>query len=172
MIVNRAANKRKYGIRAIRHDDRSQLLSGVHKLSPTTRYRRFNSARKSFSKHELDHLTSCDGWNHIALIAASIGSDGQEKSGIAVGRFYRDRSNPKWGEVAIVVTDSWHGQGVGTSLLRELSALCRQVGVEGWRASIMIDNQPALRLFAKVGRVIQYDTDENHVTLHIELPYG
>ncbi|MDR3690329.1 MAG: GNAT family N-acetyltransferase [Fimbriimonas sp.] len=169
MIILRTTDGVRYGIRQIRQEDRPYLVIGIQELSPITRYRRFLSARTTLTDSELDHLLSCDGWNHIAVVAASVDEDGRELDGIGVARFHRDPNNPSVGEVAIVVIDAWQGKGIGFTLLQELKRLCVNVGVEDWKATIMGENEAAQALFAKVGETVLVEADELHVTLHIEI---
>lgn len=89
--------------------------------------------------------------------------------GVGVARFIRDSSHPEWGEVAIVVVDAWQRQGAGTALLSELSLRCRAVGVTGWHASVIGDNQPALNLLSKFGKIIHREWDSHCVSLTISL---
>jgi len=86
-------------------------------------------------------------------------------------RFIRDTSEPEWGEIAVVVVDAWQRQGAGQALLSELASRCRTIGVLGWRASVIGDNQPALNLLAKFGTIVEREWDSHCVSLRIALPW-
>lgn len=160
---------RRYRVREIQEVDREHLLLGLGKMSPTTRYQRFHQERTNFSDLELDFLVACDGINHVAYVCRALDQDDIEGEGIAVARFYRDAENGKWGEVAIVVIDAWQDAGIGALLLDTLAAHCRRIGIEGWRAVIVGDNQRAINLFSRIGAVVKQGWEDRSLVLSIRL---
>ncbi len=160
---------RRFCIRPIQPDDRSHLQSGIQRLSPDSRYRRFHSARRNLSERELDFLTCCDGTNHIALVATAVDNLGTETEGIGVARFFRDPTDHQSGEIAIVIADPWQGSGVGLAMLTELKRRCLSVDVHRWKATVDSDNYAAIRTFTKVGQVIQSQSTDSRVHIEIDL---
>ena len=163
------AKDSRFTVRTITPNDRQTLALGLLELSANNRYRRFHSSKDHLEDHELEYLTSCDGHNHIGLIAETILDGSDSCKGVGVARFIRDLSEPEWGEIAVVVVDAWQRQGAGTALLSELSSRCRAAGVRGWHASVIGDNEPALNLLGKFGQVINREWDSHCVSLKIAL---
>jgi len=159
-----------FTVRTITPNDRQTLALGLLELSATNRYLRFHSSKDHFEDHELEYLTTCDGRNHIGLIAETNLEGTTRCKGVGVARFIRDTSDPEWGEIAVVVVDAWQRQGAGQALLSELASRCRTIGVLGWRASVIGDNQPALNLLAKFGTIVEREWDSHCVSLRIALP--
>ncbi|MBS1726176.1 MAG: GNAT family N-acetyltransferase [Armatimonadetes bacterium] len=160
---------RCYRVRPISAVDREHLQIGLGKMSPTTLYQRFHHYRRAFTDAELDFLTACDGKTHIAYVCRAIDDDGEEGEGVGVARVYRDTRDPKVGEVAIVVIDSWQNTGVGTALIQALADHCRQVGILDWRAVIVGDNDRVLHLLSRVGEVVERVWQDRSQVLRIHL---
>jgi L-amino acid N-acyltransferase YncA len=73
-------------------------------------------------------------------------------------------------EAAIVIRDDYHGQGLGTELLRRLVLLAKQMKVKQMQAVIEADNASAIRLFRELGLPTKSDTSQGETTLIIEMP--
>jgi RimJ/RimL family protein N-acetyltransferase len=58
-------------------------------------------------------------------------------------------------EVSLVVRDENQNQGVGTEILGYLTYLAKREGLYGFTAEVLVENQPMLRLFEKMGFDIQ-----------------
>jgi len=135
------------------------LAAGLQELSPASRYQRFLSSRERFTPAELEFLTSCDGFNHIALVLAVQPRRGQKPLPVAVARCVRDGSDPELGEMAIAVADRWQGRGVGRVLLERLHAEAWNAGVRRWRAFMLAENIPILRLLDHEGELVSREYD-------------
>jgi GNAT superfamily N-acetyltransferase len=153
-------------IRAIRRDDKQQLLDAFHRLSSGSRYRRFFSPVHDLSASQLRYLTEVDHHTHEALIAF----DDEDGAGLGVARFIRSPADPTVAEVAVAVVDDWQGRGLGTVLLRELTARAREEGIERFSALVLADNTPMLELLRELGDVHVTDRDHGVVELITDLP--
>ena len=102
----------------------SEFLSG---LSNVSRRNRFHVAMSGVSPSLLQRLISADGERHAAWVACIWGKNGEEIVGEAVW-FLVD---PERGsaEMAISVSDAWHGQGVADALMGTLLQAARDSGV-------------------------------------------
>jgi RimJ/RimL family protein N-acetyltransferase len=98
----------------------------------------------------VDYLTRVDHEDHEAL-AALVAATGR---GVATGRFLRDPADRKQAEVAIVVADDWQGRGVGAVLLERLVRRARAIGIERFTARMLVGNEAARRLLARMGDVV------------------
>src|SRR5260221_13354530 len=60
---------RRVEIRALRPDDRADLIAAVDRSSGQSLYRRFFAVRRSFTESEIDFFLNVDFVNHVALAA-------------------------------------------------------------------------------------------------------
>lgn len=169
MSIHQTSDGRSYVVRTIQPFDREHLVAGLAKMSPATRFQRFLTDRTDFSPEELDFLLACDGQNHIAYVCHALGTDGEECEGVAAARFFREADNPEWGEAAIVVIDDWQNIGVGSVLLDTLAEHCRRSGVRGWRATILADNDRAIKLLSKVGTICGRKWEGRSVEVSVDI---
>jgi len=58
-------------------------------------------------------------------------------------------------EVAFVVRDDQHNQGIATVLLRYLTYLANRQGLRGFTSEVLMTNRPMLRVFEKIGFDLQ-----------------
>lgn len=133
--------------RHIGPDDKGRLSAGLDRLSPESRRRRFLMPKPRFSSSELRYLTEIDGFDHVAIVAASA-EDPEVFYG--VGRFVRLRDDPQTAEVAVVVADDLQGMGLGRELGRRLADEALERGVKRFTATLLGDNVAAHRLLASI----------------------
>ncbi|HWF73710.1 MAG TPA: GNAT family N-acetyltransferase [Solirubrobacteraceae bacterium] len=143
----RLRSGREIAIRPIRADDAGRLEASHALLSPGTRYRRFLAAKPRLTEPELRYLTEVDGRDHVALIATPIGDPERI---VGVGRFIRDHGDPKAAEFAIVVSDAYQGDGLGTELITRLAGAATERGISRFTATVLADNEPIHRLLRRL----------------------
>jgi GNAT superfamily N-acetyltransferase len=116
---------RRVEIRALRPEDRSDLLAAVGRTSTESLYRRFFGVRRGFTEQEVDFFLNVDFANHVALVAVA------EESGLPViaggGRYII--LQPGKAEVAFAVVDQYQGKGIGGALMHHLAAIARGAGI-------------------------------------------
>jgi RimJ/RimL family protein N-acetyltransferase len=135
-------------IRAIRPDDADRLHQHFLSLSPESVYFRFMGFKRDLSPEELKKLTEVDFVNHVALVATI--SDAERDPIIGVGRYIRG-IDPRRAEVGLVILDHYQGRGIGTILLRHLSIIGHDGGVEELEGNVMADNHKMLEVFEHSG---------------------
>ena len=135
-------------IRPLAETDRAGLVEEFSHLSPETRQRRFGAVASSLSERDLDRLTSVDHRNHEAL--AAVTPSGRI---VGVARYIVTPNDPGSAEVAIEVTDTWQGGGIGRRLMSELVARARAEGIARFVAFVSSDNYPVLSWIEHVGGV-------------------
>ena len=94
-------------IRALRPEDRADLITAVGRTSDRSLYRRFFGLKRSFTDQEAASFVNVDFVNHVALIAV-MNEEG--RSVIAGGGRYIV-IQPGQAEVAFVVIDEYQGRG-------------------------------------------------------------
>ena len=135
-------------LRDIRPQDKPALVSFHARLSEDTRYRRYHSAKGDLTSRDLRYLTEVDGHHHVALVAHH-GDRPDHLLGVA--RAVADPAAPSEAEIAIVVADDVHGQGVGAELIEAVIARAAREGASRIVAQVQGDNHRAMRLFQGFG---------------------
>jgi RimJ/RimL family protein N-acetyltransferase len=156
---------RRLEIRALRPADRNDFFAAVGRISTDSLYRRFFAVKREFSEKETSFFINVDFVNHVALIAVVV-EDG--KAAIAGGGRYIVAS-PGQAEVAFTVADKYHGQGIGTTLMRHLVAIARDAGLKELVADVLPDNKQMLAVFRKCGLAMstRRESGSVHVTLQL-----
>ena len=136
-------------LRAIRPGDRDKLREEFLKLSKATVRDRFFSIKLDLTPSELNYFTEVDFDHHLALVAELV--SGTNRQPAAVGRLVRKSGQPDHSEIAITVTDSMQGYGIGKIMLKHLTDCARQLGVRHMDASVMAGNTRMMKLIRKSG---------------------
>jgi RimJ/RimL family protein N-acetyltransferase len=134
-------------IRALRPEDREDMLAAIGRTSPQSLRRRFFVPKRGFSEAEFAFFMNIDFDNHVALVA-QIDEDGRP-SIVGGGRYIVVEAGRA--EIAFVVVDAYQGQGIGSALMRHLANLAREAGLKGLIAEVLPENTPMLKVFSKFG---------------------
>jgi RimJ/RimL family protein N-acetyltransferase len=153
-------------IRALRPQDRAEMLAALGRTSTQSLYRRFFAVRRHFSEAETAFFLNLDFVSHVALVAVAK-EDG--KAVIAGGGRYIV-TKPGQAEIAFAVVDQFQGQGIGSALLRHLSSLARKAGLQEFVAEVLPENTAMLRVFERSGLQVtaKRDSQTIHVVLRLE----
>jgi GNAT superfamily N-acetyltransferase len=156
---------RRVEIRALRPDDRAELITAVGRSSGQSLYRRFFAVKRSFTKSEIDYFLNVDFVNHVALVAIV---DEHGAPVIAGGARYVV-VEPGKAEVAFAVVDQYQGLGLGAALMHHLAAIAREAGLKELIAEVLPDNSPMLKVFEKSGFPLSMKREPQvvHVTLRL-----
>jgi RimJ/RimL family protein N-acetyltransferase len=145
--MQRLRDGRTIEIRALRPDDRQDMLAAIGRTSSQSLQRRFFVPKRGFSETELAFFMNIDFDNHVALVA-QIDEDGRP-SIVGGGRYIVVEAGRA--EIAFVVVDAYQGQGIGSALMRHLSHLARDAGLKGLIAEVLPENTAMLKVFSKFG---------------------
>jgi RimJ/RimL family protein N-acetyltransferase len=145
--LERLGDGRPVKIRALRPDDRAEMLAAIGRTSPQSLQRRFFAPKKGFSEREIAFFLNIDFENHVALVAQI---DEDKRPVIAGGGRYIV-VQPGQAEIAFVVIDAYQGQGIGTILMRHLAVLARDAGLQELVAEVLPENTAMLKVFRKFG---------------------
>ena len=154
---------RQVEIRAFRSGDRDDLLAAVGRTSAQSLYRRFFTAKRSFSEREREFFLNVDFIDHVALMAWV---DESARRVIAGGGRYVV-VEPGKAEVAFVVVDQYQGQGIGAALMRHLAAIARSAGLQELIAEVLPENVSMLKVFEKSGLPMM--TIDEHEVVQVTL---
>ena len=130
-----AVSGRPVVLRLLEPDERDLICRFYRRLSLETVYRRFMSPVVPPAENLVRRLMNVDHCRHEALIAL----DSEGVAGVARYAPYGSGRS----EVAIVVADAWHREGLGTLLMRRLGHIARARGIEGFHATLLAENRGA-----------------------------
>jgi GNAT superfamily N-acetyltransferase len=164
-VVEALRNGRWVEIRALRPDDRADLLAAVDRTSTQSLYRRFFAVRRSFTDSEKEFFLNVDFVNHVALVA--LVEEGGRPVIVGGGRYIV--MEPGKAELAFAVVDQYQGQGIGAALMCHLAVIARGAGVKGFIAEVLPDNAPMLRVFEKSGFHLSSKRDPQVVHVALQL---
>lgn len=145
--VEQLRNGRRVAVRALRPEDKDEMLEAVSRISPQSLRLRFFAPKKGFSDTEIAFFLNIDFENHVALVAEI-----EEDGGLAIagaGRYIVTR--PGQAEIAFMVVDAYQGQGIGSLLMRHLAIVARNAGLHELVAEVLPDNTAMLKVFKKFG---------------------
>lgn len=152
-------------IRALRQDDRAELLAAVDRTSLESLYSRFFSVKRYFTEREADYFLNIDFVDHVALVAVV------EEAGrpVIVGGARYIVLRPGTAEVAFTVVDKYQGLGVGTALMRHLAGIARGAGLRTLVADVLPGNEAMLKVFAKSGLSLKISREPDVVGVALTL---
>jgi ribosomal protein S18 acetylase RimI-like enzyme len=150
-------------IRALRPDDRADLIAAVGRTSDGSLYRRFFGLKRSFTDQETAFFVNVDFVNHVALVALI---DEEERSVIAGGGRYIV-VQPGQAEVAFVVVDEYQGRGIGRALMRHLTSIGCAAELQTFIAEVLPENTPMLQLFKTSS--LQLSTRREGQVVHVTI---
>lgn len=156
--------------RAIQPSDKGQLSAAFDRLSEQSRYRRFNTAKRSLSPDELRFLTEYDGVDHFAIVAVVADSDTGASRGVGVARLVRSDSDPSAAELAIVVADDWQRRGIGRRLLERIVAAASERGMQRIVAVTQADNEQIRGLFSQYADQLDLSVKNGETTISVPIP--
>ena len=161
--IEKLRNGERIEIRALRPQDRDDLVAAVSRTSSESLYRRFFAVRRHFTETEESFYLNVDFVSHVALIA--VADENGQPIIIAGGRYVV--GEPGQAEVAFTVVDKYQGRGVGAALLRHLAMIARQAGLRELVAYVLPDNRAMLKVFEKSG--LKYTAKRESGSVYVKL---
>jgi ribosomal protein S18 acetylase RimI-like enzyme len=146
-VNERLRDGREVEIRALRPEDRADMLAAIGRSGTQSLQRRFFVAKRGFSDREIAFFMNIDFINHVALVA--LVAENGERVIAGGGRYIVEE--PGRAEVAFLVVDGYQGQGIGSALTRHLTGLARQSGLRELVADVLPENTAMLKLFKRLG---------------------
>ena len=157
---------RKVEIRAQLPQDREALLAAVGRATTETLYHRFFAAKRAFSEQEQHFFLDIDFVSHVALVAEAI----EDRRPVIIGGCRYVVIAPGRAEVAFTVIDEYQKKGLGTALIRRLTAIGREAGLTELVAEVLSDNAPMLKVFERSG--LAMTTRREGAVVHVALRYA
>jgi RimJ/RimL family protein N-acetyltransferase len=161
--VEELRNGRRVEIRALRPDDRADLLAAVGRTGAEALFRRFFAPKRGFTEKEIDFFLNIDFIAHVALVAI-VEEEGRPML-VGGGRYIFIQ--PGKAQLAFAIVDQYQGQGIGARLMHHLAAVARSCGVRELIAEVLPDNTPMLKVFEKSG--FDLSTKRESGVVHVAL---
>jgi acetyltransferase len=158
-------------IRPIRPEDEPLLVEFHHTLSEQSVYQRYFHPFPLSERIAHERLTRIAFINYereMALVAERR-DEAYKPHIIGVGRLIKLRGG-KEAEFAILISDEYQHQGLGTELLSRLVAIGRREGVKRIIADILPDNAAMIRVSEQVGFTCCYSAEDGVVKAELVLP--
>ncbi len=156
-------------IRPIRPEDEPLMVKFHGTLSEESVHFRYFGIVKLEQRVTHERLTRIcfnDYDREIAMVATRQAANEEEILG--VGRLIKVHGVNE-AEFAIVISDQWQGQGLGTYLLRLLLDIGRQEGLERIIGHILTENYGMQRVCKKLGFAVNYDNFADDMRAEITL---
>ena len=161
--TERLRDGREIKIRALRPDDKDDMLAAIGRTGTQSLQRRFFVVKRGFSETEIAFFMNIDFINHVALVALAE----EEGRSVIVGGGRYVVTQPGQAEIAFVVIDNYQGQGLGTLLMRHLATMARRAGMKQLVAEVLPENAAMRKVFEKFGFRAQRGSDPQ--VLHLVL---
>jgi acetyltransferase len=146
-------------IRPIRPEDEPLMVKFHETLSEESVYHRYFAPLKLDQRITHERLTRIcfnDYDREIALVVEHKDAVTGHREILGVGRLSKARGLNE-GEFALLVSDRWQSQGLGTNLLKQLVQVGRAEKLERITAFILADNRAMQHVSKKAGFTVEYD---------------
>ena len=156
----RLKNKTPVVIRPIKPEDEPLMVKFHETLSEESVYHRYFSALKLSQRVAHERLTRIcfnDYDREIALVSELKVAKGEERKILGVGRLSKLRGVNE-AEFAVLISDDWHDQGLGSELLRQLVQIGRDEKLERLSGQILLDNHAMQHICRNIGFKVELDS--------------
>jgi acetyltransferase len=163
-------NKAPVTIRPIRPEDEPLMVKFHETLSEETVYHRYFEALKLSQRVAHERLTRIcfnDYDREIALVAEHTVLKSEERQILGVGRLSKMHGQNE-AEFALLVSDGWHGLGLGGELLNRLVQIGRDEKLDRITGQIMSENQAMQHLCKRIGFSVTYNQDNKGFTAEFD----
>jgi acetyltransferase len=156
-------NKAAVTIRPIKPEDEPLMVKFHETLSEESVYNRYFSALKLSQRVAHDRLTRIcfnDYDREIALVTELKVAKGEDRKVLGVGRLSKQHGGNE-AEFAVLVSDEWQRQGLGTELLRRLVEIGRDEKLTRISGMVLADNHAMQHICTKLGFKVVREGDSN-----------
>ena len=161
----------KVVIRPIRPEDEPVMVKFHETLSEESVYYRYFTQLKLDQRIAHERLTRMcfnDYDREIPLVAERKDAKTGASEILGVGRLSKLRGLNE-AEFALIISDHWQRQGLGTELLKRLVQIGRQEGLERIRATMLKDNHAMQRVAKRVGFTLNREAADADFSAEISL---
>jgi acetyltransferase len=159
----KSRNGTRVTLRPIRPEDEPAIARFHATLSEQSVYYRYFSLLnlpQRITHERLTRICFNDYSREIALVAEFRDLKSGEAEIMGVGRLSRDHLSNE-AEFALLVSDTWHGQGLGTELLKSLVNIGRTEKMDRITGRILTENRAMQAVCRKVGFELRHDPESS-----------
>jgi GNAT superfamily N-acetyltransferase len=153
-------------VRALRADDRERIATAVRNLDRESIYLRLFGHRNALTEAGLDRIMKFDPQREVVLLVTT--GTGAQEIVIGSGRYVVSTAGSA--EVAFVVEEDYHGQGIASRLLRHLAIVARGQGIATFEADVLAQNKAMRSVFERTGWPMQSRREDGAVHVTLVLP--
>jgi acetyltransferase len=164
-------NGEKVILRPIRPEDEPLIVRFHQILSEESVYLRYFgiiSLSQRTAHERLTRICFVDYDREMALVAERTDAATLQPEIAGVSRIIKRRGTEE-AELAVLVADRFHGQGLGTELARRLVEIARREKLSRLNAEILPENQVMQHICRKLGFTLHTDMEEKVVRAHLAL---
>ncbi len=158
-------------IRPIRAEDETMMVKFHHTLSEDSVYYRFFQMmplERRIDHERLSRICFIDYNREIALVVNRKNPETGEHEILGVGRLIK-LADPDQAEFAVLISDGWQGQGIGSKLLELLMEVGRQEKIKRIIGTVLPENYGMLALCKKLGFEIHRSFEDRVVEAKMNL---
>jgi acetyltransferase len=152
-------------IRPIRPEDEPAMVKFHETLSERSVYLRYFHLMNLEQRTQHERLTRIcfiDYDREMALVAERRNPETGESEILGVGRMTKIHGTRE-GEVAVLISDKWHGRGLGKELLQRLLIVGANEKLTKLTADILPDNRDVMRICEKLGFSLKHSLEDEVV---------
>jgi GNAT superfamily N-acetyltransferase len=124
-------------------EDGKAMKRFLDSCSARTRYLRYGEVLAEIPPDEYIFFMDADHQSTVTVVAVDA-SEGDDIV-VSAAKFHINHETG-FAEFSMVVQDSWQGEGVGTMILDYLIGIARDMGVKGFEAFVISENQGMIKL--------------------------
>jgi acetyltransferase len=158
-------------VRPIRPEDEPAMVKFHETLSERSVYLRYFHLMNLEQRTQHERLTRIcfiDYDREMALVAERRNPETGECEILGVGRLTKVHGTRE-AEVAVLVSDRWHGRGLGKELLARLLIVGAEEKLTKLTADILPDNRDVMRICEKLGFSLKHSLDDQVVRAEFQL---
>jgi acetyltransferase len=152
-------------IRPIRPEDEPRMVKFHETLSERSVYLRYfhlMNLSQRVSHERLTRICFIDYDREMALVAERRNPQTGETEILGVGRMTKVHGT-KDAEVAVIISDNWHGRGLGKELMGRLCRVAGDENLDRLVADILPDNRDIMRICEKLGFTLKHSLEDEVV---------
>jgi len=153
---------RRVRIRAIRPDDRAEVVQAFDRLSSEARYTRFMAPLRTLPAQVLEQTLHLHDARELGLVAEIDAPDGID---LVAGARYYVLPGGEHCEFAVTVADRWQGTGLASRLIRALIQGAGARGLKRMEGFVLAENDRMLTLARRLGFTVQTDPQDATVMI-------
>jgi acetyltransferase len=158
-------------VRPIRPEDEPAMVKFHETLSERSVYLRYFHLMNLEQRTQHERLTRIcfiDYDREMALVAERRNPETGDSEILGVGRMTKVHGTHE-AEVAVLVSDRWHGRGLGKELLSRLLIVGAEEKLTKLTADILPDNRDVMRICEKLGFSLKHSLDDQVVRAEFQL---